>query len=85
MEWIDRLAEGLGVEPLTEPETTRLLATAREVAHRVERKITPLAAFQLGVAVGRSEAGGAGRETAFTRALEMLIHRLPEATADEPP
>lgn len=83
MEWIDRLAEGLGVAPLSESETSRLLATAREVAHRVERKVTPLAAFQLGVAVGRSEAEGSGREMAFTRALEMLIHRLPEATTDE--
>ncbi len=85
MEWIDRLAEGLRVEPLTAHETTRLLSTAREVAHRVERKITPLATFQLGVAVGKATEEGTGREMAFTRALEMLIHRLPEPTVGEQP
>ena len=44
-DWIDRLAAALGEDPLSESETTRLLGVSREVAHRVERKITPLAAF----------------------------------------
>ena len=45
--WIDRLAKALDEDPLTDAETTRLLGSARDVAHRVERKITPLAAFLL--------------------------------------
>ena len=51
-DWIDRLAAALGEDPLSESETTRLLGVSREVAHRVERKITPLAAFLLGSATG---------------------------------
>ena len=57
--WIDRLAAALEEEPLTDAEATRLLGSAREVAHRVERKITPLAAFLLGEATGRRTAAGA--------------------------
>ena len=34
-DWIDELARTLGEEPLTVAETTQLLYTARDVAHRV--------------------------------------------------
>ena len=76
-DWIDRLAAALGEDPLSETETTRLLGVSREVAHRVERKITPLAAFLLGSATGRSIAGGASREDALQVALETLEGLLP--------
>ena len=79
MEWLDRLAEGLGEEPLSSAETDRLLRTSREVAHRVERRATPLAAFVMGLAVGRRVAGGTGREAAFDEAVDAVIVRLPEA------
>lgn len=79
--WIDRLAEGLGEDPLSDAEATRLLGTSREVAHRVERKTTPLAAFLLGSAVGRSIAGGVSREDAFDAALETLGSLLPASPA----
>ena len=65
--WIDRLAAALGEDPLTDAETTRLLGSARDVAHRVERRITPLAAFLLGTATGRRLAGGASRDDAWPR------------------
>ena len=39
--WIDELAEALGEEALTREEANDLLGAARDVAHRVERKITP--------------------------------------------
>jgi hypothetical protein len=59
MAWIDELATTLGEEPLTKQEISELLSIAREVAHRVERKITPLSTFVIGAAVARrSEAGG---------------------------
>lgn len=80
--WIDRLAETLGEERLTEAESTRLLAAAREVAHRVERKTTPLAAFLLGSAVGRTIASGAGRSDALDAALRGLESLLPQAPDD---
>jgi hypothetical protein len=43
----------------------------------VERKITPLAAFLLGSATGRSIAGGASREDALRVALTTLEGLLP--------
>ena len=50
--WIDQLAEALGEDTLSPQETAELLEAAREVAHRIERRITPLSAFLLGQAVG---------------------------------
>jgi hypothetical protein len=76
-DWIDRLAAALGEDPLSETETTRLLGVSREIAHRVERKITPLAAFLLGSATGRSVAGGASRADALAVALDSLERLLP--------
>lgn len=77
-DWIDRLAAALGEEPLSQDETTRLLGVARDVAHRVERKVTPLAAFLLGSAVGRAVSAGAPRSEAIGDALETLGSALPE-------
>ena len=77
--WIDRLAAELGEDPLTDAEATRLLGSARDVAHRVERKITPLAAFLLGSATGRGAAGGASRKDALAVSLETLERLLPAA------
>ena len=75
--WIDRLAEGLGDDPLTREEVNDLLAAAREVAHRVERKITPLATFLLGSSVGRAMREGATRDEALRSALETTEALLP--------
>jgi hypothetical protein len=79
--WIDRLAEALGQDPLTDAETNRLLGSARDVAHRVERKITPLAAFLLGSATGGRMAAGASRGEALASALATMGEFLPP----EPP
>lgn len=84
MEWIDRLAEGIGLEPLTGQEATRLLAASREVAHRVERKVTPLAAFLIGMGVSKRIADGDSRAVAFDQALDALLRRLPDAPPEEP-
>lgn len=80
-DWIDRLAETLGEDPLTGEEAARLLGAARDVAHRVERRITPLSTFLVGAAVGRNLAGGAPRGEALEAALETVASLLPE----EPP
>lgn len=82
-EWVDRLAETLGEETLTEEETTTLLAVSREVAHRVERRITPLSTFLAGAAVGRSMAGGETRDEALRATLASLDSILPEAPPAE--
>jgi len=68
MEWLDELAGTLGVDPLTDSQAEALLAVSREIAHGVERKATPLAAFLLGRAVERRGGG----EDAFPAALADL-------------
>jgi hypothetical protein len=56
-----------------------LLDAARDVAHRVERKTTPLAAFLLGTAVGRAEGGGLDRPRAMEGVFDTLARVLPDA------
>ena len=84
MEWLDRLAEALGEETLSGQEVDRLLRASRDVAHRVERKATPLAAYLVGVAVGQRVAGGSSREAAFDEALDAVLVRLPDDAAPDP-
>jgi hypothetical protein len=79
--WIDELAEALGEQPLTRDEANDLLGAARDVAHRVERKITPLAAFLLGSSVGRATSGGTTRAEALRRALETTGALMPPPAA----
>jgi hypothetical protein len=80
-EWIDGLAETFTLEPLSEDETDSLLRVAREVAHRVERKSTPLATFLVGMDVASRMAGGASREAAVNDSIFAIEALLP-ATPD---
>ena len=80
--WLDELARGLGEEPLTSAETTRLLDAGRDVAHRVERKMTPLSAFVMGCAVGRKLADKADRAGAIDEVLNQLEAALPPDSAE---
>ena len=75
--WIDGLARNLGEAPLTSAETTQLLSAAGDVAHRVERKMSPLLAFVIGCAVGRKLANGADRTEALSDTLRQLEALLP--------
>jgi hypothetical protein len=77
--WIDELARALGEEPLTASETEQLLDTARDVAHRVERKFTPLSTFVIGCAVGRDLGGGADRAQTISALLTRVEAILPPA------
>lgn len=77
--WIDELAASLGEEPLTAAETAELLQVARDVAHLVERRITPLSTFLLGAAVGRGLSAGETRTQALERAVGILRPMLPPA------
>jgi hypothetical protein len=78
MDWIDRLAEALAQEPLAGDEAETLLATARAVAHRVERRVTPLSAFLLGCAVGQGlQDGTATRPELIREAVAQLEALLP--------
>ena len=82
-DWIDELAAALGEEPLTPSERNALLGAARDVAHRVERRITPLSTFLLGAATGREQAGGATRDEALRGALERLSSLIPVEAGEE--
>jgi hypothetical protein len=81
-DWIDRLAEAMSTTPLSGQETRELLLAARDVAHRVERKITPLSTFFVGLAVGSKTAAGTDRPTALADALSTLREILPEAPGE---
>jgi hypothetical protein len=80
---IDQLAEALGEDTLNERETSMLLTAARDVAHRVERRITPLSTFLLGSAVGRSMAGDASRTDALQAAMDTLRSLLPPPAQEQ--
>lgn len=77
--WIERLARVFGEEPASADETAVILTVAREVAHRVERKITPVSTYLLGIAVGRRLAAGASRDEALRTQAAGLRSVLPEA------
>lgn len=76
--WLDQLASMQGTPELSEEEIESLLSVARDVAHRVERKVTPLAAFLLGMSVERRIVGGASRAAALEGAVAELEGLLPE-------
>ncbi|MGZ8605340.1 MAG: DUF6457 domain-containing protein [Actinomycetota bacterium] len=77
MGWIDELATALGTEPLSDDEVERLLDVAREVAHGVERKVTPLATFLLGMNVQRRMGGGDARASSLDPAIADLLATIP--------
>jgi hypothetical protein len=80
--WIDDLSRAVGEEPLTAAEMEQLLDAARDVAHRVERKMTPLSAFVIGCAVGRELANGADRRETIGATLRHLDDVLPPEAPD---
>ena len=71
-DWLQRLATTIGVDTLTEEQAEELLVAARDVAHGVERKITPLVTFLLGAAVQRGIGHGRTHEEAFDQVMASL-------------
>ncbi|MEX0990954.1 MAG: DUF6457 domain-containing protein [Actinomycetota bacterium] len=82
-DWTDTLAEALHRDPLDSRDTNRLLLAAKDVAHRVERKQTPLAAFLVGEFVGYRMTEGASRMDALTEAMTQLHGLLPESSPSD--
>lgn len=77
MGWIEDFATALGDVPLTAEEDSLLLDAARDVAHGVERKITPLSTFLMGAAVERARADGLTRPEALSEIMRTLRETLP--------
>ena len=71
-DWLVKTAGALGVDPIDDDSQERLLGAARDVAHGVERKLTPIATYLLGTAVERRVAAGEDRSAAFASALADL-------------
>jgi hypothetical protein len=76
MEWVDRLAAELQLDALSAHENEHVLSASREVAHRVERRATPLAMYVLGLSVG-SQMANRKRDDAIEDAIHALLLRLP--------
>lgn len=83
--WMDRLAARLGEQPLSPGEVGQVLELARDVAHGVERKLAPLAAFLAGVHVGRRTGEGRRRDEALAEAVEAAAALLPDRAAHPDP
>jgi len=65
-QWMDALTRTL--ELPSEVDSDTLLDVARDVAHNVERRATPLTTYLMGVAVG----GGMAPEVAVERVRELV-------------
>lgn len=80
--WTDDLARTLGVAPIDGALVGPLLTASREVAHRVERRDTPLSTYLLGVAAGARIAGGAEPAVALREVVDILLEHLPPPAPD---
>jgi hypothetical protein len=78
-DWLATMATTLGVDPLDPEQIGELLDVARDVAHGVERKATPLAAYLLGAAVQRRIGHGSTSQEAFDAAMTELRAILPRS------
>jgi hypothetical protein len=78
-EWIDQYATALGEEGLSPAETADILKLARDVAHGVERRLAPLAAFVAGLAAARASVDGGDRAASVRSALDQARALIPES------
>jgi hypothetical protein len=76
--WIGLLARHLEEDALTPKELGQVLKLAREVAHGVERKLAPPAAYLAGIHAGRRLAEGRSRGEALAEAVEVALSLLPK-------
>jgi hypothetical protein len=83
MRWLDRLAQALELDAPTNEEIAAVLDAARDVAHAVERRITPVSTFLLGMHVERRVAAGASREDALASSIATLRATVPTGPAEE--
>jgi hypothetical protein len=80
-DWIDRMADALGVGRVAPKEIGALLRMSREVAHGVERKDAPLATYLAGLYVGQRTAAGEPSDAALRHAVAQALRMVPEQPA----
>lgn len=71
MEWLDGVADALGVARLSPAEVEQLLDLARVVAHGTERMNAPLATFLAGKAAGAGQDLASAVSVVEERALSQ--------------
>src|SRR5712691_11276216 len=76
-DWTDRLADTLGVARIEHGQEGPLLRASRDIAHRVERKDTPLTTYLIGLAVGSAIGRGTAVGVALDDALATVLGALP--------
>ena len=81
-DWIDEAAGALGEATMRPEEVAIVLRLARDVAHGVERRMAPIAAFLVGAAVGRADAAGSGLRLEELRAAVGAIRPLIPVTGE---
>ena len=72
---MEQAAAVVGQEPLRDDEVATILRLARDVAHGVERKAAPVAAYLAGLAAGAG--GAADRADALREAVRGIIATIP--------
>ena len=83
MEWLDRLAQAFELDAPTNQEIAAVLDAARDVAHGIERRITPVSTFLLGMYVERRVAAGTPREDALASSIATLRATVPTGPPEE--
>lgn len=83
MEWLDRIAQAFELDAPTNEEIAAVLDAARDVAHGVERRITPVSTFLVGMHVERRVASGTSRGEALASSIATLRATLPTGPAEE--
>ena len=82
-DWEQKLAAALDEDALAPEELGIVLRLSRDVAHRTERKLAPVAAYLAGAHAGRLAAAGGSRADGLRGAERAILAILPEP-ADDP-
>jgi hypothetical protein len=69
-EWVDEVRTALGLEE--EVDVDLILELARSVAHGIERRAAPVAAFLVGLAAGRAGGGRAAEADAAAKVRALV-------------
>ena len=81
-EWLNGLAEALGVPTIEPGEMGAVLKLAGEVAHGVERKLAPASTFLAGLYVAARSGEGVPTHRSLDRVLEVARSLMPEPSRE---